>query len=121
MHFSIRHTTRNFPNREGSKLQNGQISSVALMDARSIAATAANKGFLTSATEFRRRVQRTEISSLTKRFTRTVYSTAKVWQIRAVEIQFGPNIKDWPEMPALARESGTEGSIRDSRSGNHHR
>ena len=49
--FSIRHTTRNFPNREGSKLQNGQISSVALMDARSIAATAANKGFLTPATE----------------------------------------------------------------------
>ncbi len=48
--FSIRHTTRNFPNREGSKLQNGQISSVALMDARSIAATAANKGFLTPAT-----------------------------------------------------------------------
>ena len=50
--FSIRHTTRNFPNREGSKVQNGQISSVALMDARSIAATAANKGFLTSAEEF---------------------------------------------------------------------
>ena len=49
--FSIRHSTRNFPNREGSKLQNGQISSVALMDARSIAATAANKGFLTAATE----------------------------------------------------------------------
>ena len=54
--FSIRHTTRNFPNREGSKLQNGQISSVALMDARSIAATAANKGFNG------RRIQRTEIS-----------------------------------------------------------
>ena len=50
--FSIRHTTRNFPNREGSKIQNGQISSVALLDARSIAATAANKGFLTSAEEF---------------------------------------------------------------------
>ena len=49
---SIRHTTRNFPNREGSKIQNGQISSVALMDARSIAATAANKGFLTSAENF---------------------------------------------------------------------
>ena len=50
--FSIRHSTRNFPNREGSKIQNGQISSVALMDARSIAATAANKGFLTAADEF---------------------------------------------------------------------
>ena len=50
--FSIRHTTRNFPNREGSKIQNGQISSVALMDARSIAATAANKGFLTSAEDY---------------------------------------------------------------------
>ena len=49
--FSIRHSTRNFPNREGSKLQNGQISSVALMDARSIAATAANKGYLTAATD----------------------------------------------------------------------
>ena len=49
--FSIRHSTRNFPNREGSKLQNGQIASVALMDARSIAATAANKGFLTAADE----------------------------------------------------------------------
>ncbi len=49
--FSIRHSTRNFPNREGSKVQNGQISSVALMDARSIAATAANKGFLTSAAD----------------------------------------------------------------------
>ena len=49
--FSIRHSTRNFPNREGSKLQNGQISSVALMDARSIAATAANKGYLTPATD----------------------------------------------------------------------
>ena len=48
---SIRHSTRNFPNREGSKLQNGQISSVALMDARSIAATAANKGYLTAATD----------------------------------------------------------------------
>ena len=47
--FSIRHSTRNFPNREGSKLQSGQIASVALMDARSIAATAANKGFLTAA------------------------------------------------------------------------
>ena len=56
--FSIRHSTRNFPNREGSKLQNGQISSVALMDARSIAATAANKGVLTPATEFEGEIRR---------------------------------------------------------------
>ena len=59
--FSIRHTTRNFPNREGSKIQNGQISSVALMDARSIAATAANKGFLTSAEDYTGELYRTEI------------------------------------------------------------
>ena len=59
--FSIRHTTRNFPNREGSKIQNGQISSVALMDARSIAATAANKGFLTSARGLYGWLYRTEI------------------------------------------------------------
>ena len=59
---SIRHSTRNFPNREGSKLQNGQIASVALMDARSIAATAANKGFLTSATELDMELYRTEVS-----------------------------------------------------------
>ena len=81
--FSIRHTTRNFPNREGSKIQNGQISSVALMDARSIAATAANKGFLTSADEFDGNYTRSEILSSTRRFTRTVYLTARVWQIRA--------------------------------------
>ena len=80
--FSIRHTTRNFPNREGSKIQNGQISSVALMDARSIAATAANKGFLTSADRFRQESTEDRNISLIKRFTITVYLTARAWLIR---------------------------------------
>jgi aconitate hydratase len=99
--FSIRHTTRNFPNREGSKVQNGQISSVALMDARSIAATAANKGFLTSAEEY--------TGSYTGQkyfFDKTIYENrifdSKGVADPSVEIQFGPNIKDWPKMPALA-------------------
>ena len=81
--FSIRHTTRNFPNREGSKLQNGQISSVALMDARSIAATAANKRIPDTGDSNGCRVQGTEISLLIRIFTQTASSTAKVWQIRA--------------------------------------
>ncbi len=81
--FSIRHSTRNFPNREGSKIQNGQISSVALMDARSIAATAANKGFLTSAEELMEDYRIRNISS-TKLFMRTVYLTARALQIQAL-------------------------------------
>ncbi len=98
--FSIRHSTRNFPNREGSKLQNGQISSVALMDARSIAATAANKGYLTPATD----VEASD--SIPKyHFDKTIYDN-RVFDSKgvadpSVEIQFGPNIKDWPEMSAL--------------------
>ncbi len=98
--FSIRHSTRNFPNREGSKLQNGQISSVALMDARSIAATAANKGYLTAATDV-------EASDFIAKyhFDKTIYDN-RVFDSKgvadpSVEIQFGPNIKDWPEMSAL--------------------
>ena len=98
--FSIRHSTRNFPNREGSKLQNGQISSVALMDARSIAATAANKGYLTPATDV-------EASDFIPKyhFDKTIYDN-RVFDSKgvadpSVEIQFGPNIKDWPEMFAL--------------------
>ena len=98
--FSIRHSTRNFPNREGSKLQNGQISSVALMDARSIAATAANKGYLTQATDV-------EASDFIPKyhFDKTIYDN-RVFDSKgvadpSVEIQFGPNIKDWPEMSAL--------------------
>ena len=98
--FSIRHSTRNFPNREGSKLQSGQIASVALMDARSIAATAANKGFLTPAT-----AMDVEYTGPKYHFDRNIYAN-RVFDSRGVadpgvEIQFGPNIKDWPEMPAL--------------------
>lgn len=97
---SIRHSTRNFPNREGSKIQNGQISSVALMDARSIAATAANKGFLTAATEYDR-----DYSNKKYFFDKTIYET-RIYDSKGVahpeqEIQFGPNIKDWPQMEAL--------------------
>ena len=99
--FSIRHTTRNFPNREGSKLQSGQISSVALMDARSIAATAANKGFLTPATDL------ADVD-----YTRPVYHfDAEIYENRvfdskgnpdpAAELRFGPNIKDWPAMVGM--------------------
>ena len=98
--FSIRHTTRNFPNREGSKIQNGQISSVSLMDARSIAATAANKGFLTSAEEYAG-----EYTGQKYFFDKTIYEN-RVFDSKgvadpSVEIQFGPNIKDWPKMSAL--------------------
>ncbi|MGI6020664.1 MAG: hydratase [Lachnospiraceae bacterium] len=98
--FSIRHSTRNFPNREGSKVQNGQISSVALMDARSIAATAANRGILTPATDFEG-----TYSNPTYFFDGTIYAK-RVFDSKgaadpSVELQFGPNIKDWPEMPAL--------------------
>ena len=98
--FSIRHTTRNFPNREGSKIQNGQISSVALMDARSIAATAANKGFMTSAEDYTGGYTGQKYF-----FDKTIYDN-RVFDSKGiadpgVEIQFGPNIKDWPEMAAL--------------------
>ncbi|MEG0590125.1 MAG: hydratase [Lachnospiraceae bacterium] len=98
--FSIRHSTRNFPNREGSKLQNGQISSVALMDARSIAATAANKGFLTSATDLD-----TEYTNPTYYFDQSIYAN-RVFDSHgvadpSVEVKFGPNIKDWPAMKEL--------------------
>ena len=98
--FSIRHSTRNFPNREGSKVQNGQISSVALMDARSIAATAANKGVLTPATAFTG-----ELNNYAYTFDDKIYKN-RVFDSKGVadpntEIQFGPNIKDWPKMEAL--------------------
>ena len=98
--FSIRHSTRNFPNREGSKLQSGQIASVALMDARSIAATAANQGYLTAATEV-------DVKYTNPRY----FFDSKIYENRVfdskgeadpeVEIKFGPNIKDWPAMSAL--------------------
>ncbi len=99
--FSIRHTTRNFPNREGSKPGEGQMSAVALMDARSIAATAANGGKLTAASDL-----------ADQEYTNAVYFFDKgIYEKRILncvgkaepeaELRFGPNIKDWPEMPAL--------------------
>ena len=98
--FSIRHNTRNFPNREGSKLQSGQIASVALMDARSIAATAANKGYLTAATDLD-----VEYTGPKYFFDKGIYEN-RVFDSKgvadpSVEIKFGPNIKDWPAMSAL--------------------
>ncbi len=98
--FSIRHSTRNFPNREGSKLQNGQIASVALMDARSIAATAANKGYLTAATELD-----VEYRGQKYVFDKQIYEN-RVFDSKGVAdptvaIHFGPNIKDWPAMSPL--------------------
>lgn len=98
--FSIRHSTRNFPNREGSKLQNGQISSVALMDARSIAATAANKGILTPATEFDGPIQKYQYHFDSKIYANRVFDSKGIAD-ESVEVQFGPNIKDWPAMCAL--------------------
>ena len=98
--FSIRHTTRNFPNREGSKSQNGQISSVALMDARSIAATAANKGYLTPATDMDVNYSKPKYF-----FDKTIYENrifdSKGEPDLSVEVKFGPNIKDWPKMSPL--------------------
>lgn len=97
---SIRHTTRNFPNREGSKPANGQIASVALMDARSIAATAANGGLLTAATEINR-----PISKVAYTFDKTVYDNRIYQGYKKAqpekELKFGPNIVDWPKMSAL--------------------
>jgi len=97
---SIRHTTRNFPNREGSKNQSGQIASVALMDARSIAATAANQGVLTSASDLD-----VEYKNHKYTFEKTIYEN-RVFDSKgvadpSVKIKFGPNIKDFPTMPSL--------------------
>ncbi len=98
--FSIRHSTRNFPNREGSKLQNGQISSVALMDARSIAATAANQGILTPATDFDGEMGRYQYHFDSRIYANRVFDS-KGLADPDTEIQLGPNIKDWPAMGAL--------------------
>ena len=97
---SIRHSTRNVPNREGSKLQSGQIASVALMDARSIAATAANKGYLTPATDLDMQYKKRKYF-----FDKTIYE-GRVFDSKgkadpSVDIRFGPNIKDWPAMSPL--------------------
>ena len=97
---SIRHSTRNFPNREGSKITNGQIASVALMDARSIAATAANKGYLTPATDVD-----VEYTKPKYFFDSTIYENRVYNGVgradKSVELKLGPNIKDWPVMCAL--------------------
>ena len=99
--FSIRHTTRNFPNREGSKPDEGQMAAAALMDSRSIAATAANGGILTAASE------------LDIEYTEPVYDfDGGIYEKRVYngwgspepehELRFGPNIKDWPAMPSMS-------------------
>ena len=100
---SIRHSTRNFPNREGSRLTEGQIASVALMDARSIAATAASKGFLTAATD------------IDVNYTRPAYYfDSRIYENRVFDskgaadpdapIILGPNIRDWPVMSELPED-----------------
>ncbi len=97
---SIRHSTRNFPNREGSKPGNGQIAGVALMDARSIAATAINKGYLTPANEID-----VNFSKPKYFFNKSVYENRVYFGYdkadTSVELKYGPNIKPWPEMSPL--------------------
>ena len=97
---SIRHSTRIFPNREGSKVTSGQIATVALMAARSIAATAANKGYLTSAEDVD-----VDFTKPKYFFDSTIYENRVYNGVGKpdpdVEIKFGPNIKDWPAMSAL--------------------
>ena len=101
--FSIRHTTRNFPNREGSKPGEGQMSAVALMDARSIAATAINHGKLTPATDLDIKYQKYPYA-----FDKSVYDKRVYFGFGKAEpeheLKFGPNIKDWPEQPALTED-----------------
>ncbi len=97
---SIRHSTRNFPNREGSKLQSGQIASVALMDARSIAATAANKGYLTPATDLDMEFKGKKYFFDSSIYANRIFDSKGVAD-PSVEIKFGPNIKDWPAMSPL--------------------
>ncbi len=98
--FSIRHSTRNFPNREGSKVQEGQISSVALMDARSIAATAANQGRLTSAAEIDGDYSKPQYFFDSKIYENRVFDSHGEAD-PDTELVLGPNIKDWPKMSAL--------------------
>lgn len=100
---SIRHSTRNFPNREGSKITNGQIASVALMDARSIAATAVNKGYLTAATDIDVNFTKPKYF-----FDKTIYDNRVYNGVGkadpSVEIKFGPGIVDWPSMTPLTED-----------------
>jgi aconitate hydratase len=102
---SIRHTTRNFPNREGSKPSDGQLSSVVLMDARSIAATARNKGVLTSAAD----VDYEAPSAQAYHFDRSVYEKRVYFGFGKPEpeaaLKMGPNIAEWPKIPALAENA----------------
>ena len=100
---SVRHSTRNFPNREGSKVTSGQIASVALMDARSIAATAANKGYLTSAENFDVDFTKPKYYFDSSIYENRVYFGAGKAD-PSVEVKFGPNIKDWPQMCALTED-----------------
>ena len=116
--FSIRHSTRNFPNREGSKVQNGQVASVALMDARSIAATAANKGFLTAATDIDVNYSKPKYF-----FDKTIYEN-RVFDSKGVadpdvEIQFGTKYQGLAGYEPTSGESCAESCFRDSRSGDH--
>lgn len=94
---SIRHTTRNFPNREGSKPGQGQISLVALMDARSIAATAANGGIITAATDIDYEDTHKPYTFDGKIYERRVYNGFQHENL-SEELRYGPNIKDWPKM-----------------------
>jgi aconitate hydratase len=97
---SIRHVTRNFPNREGSKPNDGQIASVALMDARSIAATAANGGKITSAADIDVKYGKYKFFFDKSIYCKRVYDGTGNPKPET-ELTFGPNIKDWPKMPAL--------------------
>ena len=98
---SIRHTTRNFPNREGSKPADGQLAGVILMDARSIAATARNHGVLTSAAD----VDYTPPAPVQRRFDRAVYDRRVYFGFGKAQpdapLKYGPNIAEWPAIPAL--------------------
>ena len=99
---SIRHTTRNFPNREGSKPADGQLAGVILMDARSIAATARNHGVLTSAAD----VDYTPPAPVQRRFDRAVYDRRVYFGFGKAQpdapLKYGPNIAEWPAIPALS-------------------
>lgn len=99
--FSIRHTTRNFPNREGSKPGEGQISSVALVDARSIAATALNKGILTPATELDIDFERPKYNFSKEVYKNRIYFGFEEGAKTNLNLTYGPNIADWPEIPEL--------------------
>ncbi len=101
---SIRHTTRNFPNREGSKPTEGQMASVALMDARSIAATAINKGILTAATDVVSAVEKEYVCDFDYSIYEKRIYNGYGHEEPDYEIHFGPNIKDWPNQPKLTND-----------------